>query len=166
MVLIDGDLRRPQLHKKFDIGNEHGLSNLLSGGITIEPYLQETPIETLKVLTSGSQPTLNPSVLLGSEMMRNVLEQVKATADVVLVDSPPILYPSDALELASVVDQVLLVIWSGMLRRGTVTRPQEALAMVKTKQVDVVLNKVRRDVDSYAYYSYYYREKYYAKERD
>ena len=160
VILIDADLRRPQIHSRFGVSRTDGLAELLEED---EPdcrdYLTETGIENLKMVTAGKAAT-NPSILLGSERMQTVLDVAKNEADVVLVDSPPVLYSSDALVLAGIVEQVLLVIWSGMLRGDTIQRARSALKIVKTRQLDVVLNKVRRETDAYAYYSYYYRDRY------
>ena len=114
------------------------------------------------MLSAGSTRTgTNPAVLLGSEKMRLVLNKIGEDADVVLTDTPPVLYSSDALSLISLMDQVLLVMWSGMLRGETVQRVRDVLGMVDAKRVEVVLNRVRRETDAYAYYyNSYYSGKY------
>jgi capsular exopolysaccharide synthesis family protein len=160
VILIDADLRRPQLHKFFDIEQSRGLVQLISDTEgRLESYIQETSVENLSLLTAGSRAS-NPSALFGSERFLQVLEEAKGAADVVLLDSPPVLYSSDALVIAGEVDRVLLVIGAGMLRGDTISRARQALGMVRVKQVDAVLNRVRRDADTYAYYSYYYDEHY------
>ena len=100
--------------------------------------------------------TARPAAILSSERMRQMLDELKEMADVIILDSPPVLYSSDALVVANAVDRVILVVWSGMLRNAAVQRAREGLDMVKAARVDVVLNKLRRDADTYAYYSQYY----------
>ena len=158
VILIDADLRRPQLHRFFDLEQASGLVQLLSDKDgRLESYVEETSIENLSLLTAGSRAS-NPSALFGSERFVQVLEEAKGAADVVLLDSPPVLYSSDSLVMAPKVNRVLLVIGAGMLRSDTINRAREALGMVRVKQVDAVLNRVRRDADTYAYYSYYYSQ--------
>ena len=160
VILIDADLRRPQLHRFFDMEQTGGLVQLISDTEgRLESYVKETQVENLSLLTAGSRAS-NPSALFGSERFAEVLEEAKGAADVVLLDSPPVLYSSDSLVMAPKVNRVLLVIGAGMLRSDTINRAREALGMVRVKQVDAVLNRVRRDADTYAYYSYYYDQHY------
>ncbi len=165
VILIDADLRRPQLHRFFDMPQGSGLVQLLSDADgRVEDYVSETPEKNLTVMTAGSRAA-NPSALFGSDRFIEVLEEVKGSAGVVLLDSPPVLYSSDSLVIAGKVNRVLLVIGAGMLRGVTINRAREALGMVRVKQVDAVLNRVRRDADTYAYYSYYYDRHYRREER-
>ena len=156
IILVDADLRRPQLHHMFDMQLEGGLTDLLAEeSVSTTGILKESSLDKLWVLTAGSQAK-NPAILLDTERLRRILEQLSEKADAVLLDSPPVLYVSDALILASYVDHVLLVLGSGNARRESVKRTREALEMVKAPRVDVVLNKIRRESYNYSYYSYYY----------
>ena len=160
VILIDGDLRRPQLHERFGLPFGNGLTQAIEDeDLQLEDYLQPTDAPNLRVLTAGSHPA-NPMVVLGSEGMTRVLDASKHMADVVLVDSPPVLFSSDARTLAASVEHGLLVIHSGMLQGGTVEHARGALGMVRAKHVDVVLNKVKRESDTYACYSYYSYSRY------
>ena len=126
---------------------------LEEGWGTLEPYVKETALENLTVVTAGSRVT-NPAVLLASERMLEVLGELRERGDIVLLDSPPVLYVSDALMLAGEVDQVLLVLGSGMVKKEAARQSRDALAMVQAKRVDVVLNKISRETDAYSYYHY------------
>ncbi|MSQ22124.1 MAG: hypothetical protein EXR53_02280 [Dehalococcoidia bacterium] len=131
-----------------------------------DPYsfFKSPGLDNLRVLTAGSVTAgLNPAVLFASERMSLVLRRLREDADIVLVDTPPVLYSSDALSLMSQMDHVLLVIWSGMLRSETVHRVRDVMGVVDAKHVEVVLNRVRKETDAYAYY---YNSYYYGKYRD
>ncbi|MFB0534689.1 MAG: polysaccharide biosynthesis tyrosine autokinase, partial [Anaerolineae bacterium] len=117
VILVDSDLRRPVLHKIFDLPNKKGLTSvLLDGEPSLDGRLQTTQVENLRVLTSGPLPP-NPSELLASQKMKSLIETLKGKADVVLFDSPPALVVTDAAVLAGQVDGVFLVADAGSTRR-------------------------------------------------
>jgi capsular exopolysaccharide synthesis family protein len=130
---------------------------LLENKPNLDSYLQATEIENLQVLTSGPLPP-NPSELLGSRRMEGLIEQLKAKADVVLFDSPPILAVTDAAVLANRMDGVLLVVNAGRLRRGVAQRAREDLIKVGAHLIGAVLNKVSPKRTEGYYYYYYNRE--------
>jgi non-specific protein-tyrosine kinase len=156
VVLVDTDLRRSALHKKFDVPNREGLTNAL---LEDEPvpgsWLRETEVDNLRVLTSGPLPP-NPSELLGSQKMRRLIERLKDEADVVLFDTPPILFVTDAAVLAMETDGVLLLAASGRIRRATVLQAAQRLQQLGATIVGVVLNFVpAHRPKGYYYYRYY-----------
>ena len=164
VIAIDADLRRPQLHGQLGVTPDVGLTDFLGQEEKpIQEFLSECPISTgetsgtLSLLAAGAHRS-NPSSLLRSENIGRMLTEAKDLADLVLVDGPPVLYSSDPLSLASHVNRVMLIVWSGMLRDHAVQRAREALRVVRSAEVEVVLNRVRRETDTYAYYSYYYYE--------
>ena len=141
VIVVDSDMRRPVLHEMFGLPNAQGLSTALSGdGIGLGEYLQATRVENLRVLTSGPLPP-NPSELLGSPRMEELIQQLKSGADVVLFDSPAALPVTDAALLAKKVDGVLLVVESGVTRRGTAQEAVEGFTKVGANLVGVVLNR-------------------------
>lgn len=153
-ILVDSDLRRPVLHKVFDLPNKEGLTTALIGELDLDGRLQATQVENLRVLTSGPLPP-NPSELLGSQKMKVLIESLKGKADVVLFDSPPALVVTDAAVLAGQVDGVLLVIEAGNTRREMVQRAKEDLLKVGANVLGTVLNRLSPRGAGY-YYSYYY----------
>ena len=168
VIAVDADMRRPNLHLNFETAAEKGLSQFLSqDDAPVDEFLSDCPLPSdahsgsLRVLGAGTV-TASPSAFLGSARMRQMLDEMKGLADVILLDSPPVLYSSDPLVIANAVDRVILVVWSGMLRNAAIQRAREGLEMVKANRVDVVLNKLRRETDTYAYYSQYY---YYSEHR-
>jgi succinoglycan biosynthesis transport protein ExoP len=157
-ILVDSDLRRPVLHKIFDLPNKEGLTTaLLDGEFNLDGRLQATQVENLKVLTSGPLPP-NPSELLGSQKMKSLIEALKGKADVILFDSPPTLVVTDAAVLAGQVDGVLLVTEAGNTRREMAQRAKEDLLKVGANVLGAVLNKLSPRGAGYYYYYYYSRD--------
>jgi non-specific protein-tyrosine kinase len=158
VIIVDTDLRRPILHRIFQLTREEGLTNaLLQANPNPDGYLQETKVENLRVLTSGPLPP-NPSELLGSERMSNLIEHLKQQADIVLLDSPPSLAVTDAAVLSSQVDGILLVVDAGACRRELAARAVESLSKVGGNVLGAVLNKLSPRGSGYYYYYYYYSQ--------
>ena len=156
VIMVDSDLRRPVLHKIFQIPNNEGFTNaLLHANPSPGAYLQPTKVENLRVLTTGPLPP-NPSELLGSERMKGLIEHLKSEADVVIFDSPPSLAVTDAAVLAMQMDGTLLVVDAGATRRGLAGRAVENLQKVGGNVLGVVLNKLSARRGGYYYHYYYY----------
>ena len=154
VVIVDSDLRRPLVHEIFQLSKEEGLTDvLLQGNPHFDSYLQATNVKNLRVLTSGTLPP-NPSELLGSKQMTELIERLKGKADVVLFDSPPTLAVTDAAVLANQVDGVLLVIDAGACRREPAVQAMMKLNKIGANILGAVLNKVSPRSSSYYYYSY------------
>ena len=157
VVLVDSDLRRSALHKLFDVTNREGLTSaLLENEPVLDGWLRETEIENLQLLTSGPLP-LNPSELLGSQKMRQLVEAMKAEADIIILDTPPNLVVTDASVLALEADGVLLLAEAGRTRRAALQQSVERLQQLGVRILGVVLN----DVSSHRSRSYQYE--YYRK---
>jgi len=116
VILLDGDLRRPRLHRLFDVPLQGGLAMSLLAGSLDGNVQAVSAVAGLAVLPAGPPPP-NPAELLGSRRMRELLDHLAGQADVVLIDSPPLLAVTDAALLAQLVDGVLLVVESGKTRR-------------------------------------------------
>ena len=153
------DLRHPVLHRLLGLPNEVGLTSmLLANGTNMDGCLQNTQVENLRVLTSGSLPP-NPSELLGSQRMRTLLQNLKGQADVVLIDSPPTLAVTDSAVIASQVDGVVMVLQAGATRREAALRAKEEICRTGGKLIGVALNKLKASRSSgYYYYHYYYSD--------
>ncbi len=127
VIAIDADLRKPTLHKLFNLPNTVGLSNALSHSkINARTLLQSTVVDDLQVLTSGELPP-NPTTVLGSKRSLKVIEDLYDDADFILIDSPPILSVADTLNLGSCVDGVIFLTVQGFTRKGEARRAIEEL---------------------------------------
>ena len=151
VLLVDADLRRPQLHRAFEMLNITGLTSLLLNDAERQECIVETDIPNLYVLPSGPAPP-NPSELLGSQRMAQLIEEFQAFADVVLFDVPPVLACADAMVLASQTDGVVLVIDSRSTRREAAIRALEMLRNVEAKVLGGILNRGHARSSEYYYY--------------
>jgi non-specific protein-tyrosine kinase len=161
VVAVDTDLHRPRLHRLFKLRNNVGITTaLLEERPVLDGLLQETTVPGLRVLTSGPLPP-NPAELLGSARMKELLGELSAQADVVLLDSPPATALADAAILSSQCDGVLLVLDSGKTRREVAKRALEALKRVNARVIGALLNRMPTRGAGYYYYYYYYYTHYY-----
>ena len=152
VTLVDADLWRPCQHHIFEMDNTEGLTSvLLSDDASLVSVLQPGPVENLSILLSGPMPP-NPSDLLGSKRMGDLIETLQRQTDVVIFDSPPVMADADATILAARLDGVLLVVDSGGTRRGPAQRSKEALEAVGARLAGVVLNRLSRGEASHYYY--------------
>ena len=152
VILVDCDLRRPSLHKLCGLGSREGLTSMMvAEGGSAEPPLQETGVPGLTLLASGPLPP-SPSDLLGSRRMDAVLTTLKERADVVLLDSPPVVAVSDAAVLATKVDGVLLVVSAGHTRREGVQAAKAKLEKVNANLLGAVLTNATMDTSLSRYY--------------
>jgi capsular exopolysaccharide synthesis family protein len=152
VILVDGDLRRPELHEVFGVPNSTGLSDLLQqDGELGELPLQATVADSLSLLTSG-QPPQNPSVLLGAKQTEKVIHALTEQADLVLFNAPPVLAVTDASLLASQVDGTLLVIRAGGTQREHVQRAKTLLEKVNARLIGAVLCNATLDSSVSGYY--------------
>jgi len=161
VLLIDADLRRPSLHKRFGLTNSVGLSNLLTGETGLEGIVQHTHVEGLDVVPAGPIPP-NPGELLGGGRMQRIINTVR-NYDMVIVDSPPVNVVADARVLSSVVDGVVLVVEANRTSRNFVKQASMHLSEMKANVLGAVVNKldIRRAGYGYYYYDdygYYYTE--------
>ncbi len=155
VIVVDTDLRRPVLHKVFEVPNNTGLTTVLLGDPSqAAAHLQLTEIEHLSVLTSGPIPP-NPSELLGSHRMTALVAALSTAADIVIFDSPPVLAVTDAAVLARQVDGVLLVADAGRTKEHALAVAANELQKTGGNLLGVALNRLdaRR---GYNYYYYYY----------
>jgi non-specific protein-tyrosine kinase len=153
VVLIDTDLRRPSLHRSFDLGNRTGLTDLLVGDVQdVRECMLRTEIDNLHLITAGPIPP-NPSELLGSKMMEAVLAKIKRSADLVILDTPPTLAVTDAAVLASKVDGVILLIEARQTSHQAARRAWENLQRVGSTILGTVLTKAKLERKAYYYYA-------------
>ena len=155
VLIMDCDMRNPTVHKNFNLSNKVGLSNCISMGTAVADAVQATAIEGLDALTAGVIPP-NPSELLGSERMQNILQRAKVEYDYVLIDTPPVLPVTDSLVLGRMVDGLILVIDSGEIKVEMAREVKNQLVHAGANILGVVLNKVRSEHHGYGYGYYYY----------
>jgi succinoglycan biosynthesis transport protein ExoP len=158
ILMIDGDLRRPCLHRVFSIPSRAGLSEYLQEVCEWEDVVQSTGIPGLDVIVCGERP-LNPAELLSSDRMRRIIEQAKRRYDLVLVDSPTLLNMADSRILASYVDSVVLIVRS---RATPKLLAKQACANVRgagATIVGAVLNQLEIGDSEYSYSYYGYPKK-------
>lgn len=155
VLLIDCDMRNPTVHKNFNLSNKVGLSSCISMGTALSDAVQKTSIEGLYALTGGVIPP-NPSELLGSEQMKNVLQRAKEQYDYVLIDTPPVMPVTDALIVGRFVDGMILVIASAEIKVEMARDVKNQLVNAGANILGVVLNKVRSEHHGYGYGYYYY----------
>ncbi len=158
VVVVDADLHRPRLHRVFGLPNAAGLTSaLLEEHPSPVGLLQPTGDPRLRLLTSGPIPP-NPTELLSSARMRELLAALAGDADIVLVDSPPVLILADAAVLSAVADGVLLVVEAGRTRREAAEKAVETLRNVKARLVGVLINRAPTRGSGAYYYYYYYKD--------
>ncbi|MFZ0958839.1 MAG: polysaccharide biosynthesis tyrosine autokinase [Candidatus Sulfotelmatobacter sp.] len=165
VLLIDCDLRRPSIHKTLGMGPRSGLSNVLTGSITLKQAITVAPtLPNLDVLPAGTPPP-NPAELLASTNMRDVLAELRDKYDHIVLDTPPTLSVTDAVVLSPRADAIVLVIRSGSTTKQALRRSRDILMQVNARVSGVLLNAV--DLSSPDYYYYYeYQGKYAQYYRD
>jgi capsular exopolysaccharide synthesis family protein len=148
-VLLDADWRRPNIHKVFNLANDRGLGDLLVDRASLSELIRFKKEINLAVLTAGQIPP-NPTELLSSKIMEEILQKIGESADVVIIDGPPFIV-TDALVLASMVDGVLMVVRPGHTRQSLASASMEKIKMTGARLIGVVLNRIpRKGADYYA----------------
>ena len=159
VLLVDGDLRRPSVHKTLGMGPRSGLSNVLTGSATVDQTVTASPVlPNLFILPAGTPPP-NPAELLASTNMRDLLAELREQYDHIIIDTPPTLSVTDAVVLSPRADATILVIRSGQTTKQALRRARDILMQVNAHVAGVLLNAV--DLTSPDYYYYYeYQGKY------
>jgi capsular exopolysaccharide synthesis family protein len=153
VIIMDCDFRKPVQHKIFGKVNR-GITNILVADVSPTDFLQDTQVENLRILASGPIPP-NPSELLGSTRMEELMNNLKKQVDYLIIDSPPVIAVTDACVLASKVDGITLVINSGSIRPEIAQKAKELLIKANGYLLGVILNRVEiKEEDAY-YYNYY-----------
>ena len=152
-IIIDADLRRPDVHELFDIDNSIGLSSFLAGISEFEGLVKKSPYEGLDVICAGPVPP-NPSELLNSTRMKELIEALSTVYDYIIIDSPPVLGMSDSLVLSTVSEGVVVVVKANSTPKEALTQTNYSLRSVNAKMLGVVLNGVEVK-KKYAQSSYY-----------
>ncbi len=156
VLLVDADLRRPLVHRAFNLVQEPGLTDVLVGTAHLREAIRPNVVPKLDVLPAGALPP-NPSELLGSDAMRELLDQVRGQYETVIFDSPPTLAVTDATVLGAEADAVILVVRAGETEEVAAQRAVAQLKRVQAKVAGTVLNGLQKTRDRYYNYYTYYR---------
>jgi capsular exopolysaccharide synthesis family protein len=159
VLVIDADLRRGCCHSRLGITNHDGLSNVLVGKLPLQQATKKTSVERLSLLSRGMSPP-NPSDLLGSQMMRRLLDEVRKSYDFILIDSPPAIAVTDAPILSVLSDGVVLVLHATKTTAAYARQLVERLDGVRATFLGVVLNGINLANPDYSYYKHYYGSHY------
>ena len=158
-LLIDGDLRRPSIHRRFDVPSVVGLSNVLTAGLPWRSALaKSSEFPSLDILPVGP-PSRRAADLVGPQLSV-LLEDACTEYDLVILDTPPLLGFPEPLQMAVAVDGVLMVAVAGRTHRKALGSAIATLKRLRANVVGIVLNEVRAD-SSDNYYYYHYNSKYY-----
>lgn len=155
VLLIDGDLRKPVIHRIFNIANLKGLTNILAENVNYRELIKNNIVDGLSIITSGPKPP-NPSELLGSQRMRAFIELAKKEFDFIIIDTPPVLAVTDAIILSPAVDGVVLVVGHGQATFEEVARAKSLLERVDARLLGAILNQI--PISQTEGYYYYYQE--------
>jgi capsular exopolysaccharide synthesis family protein len=162
VVIVDCDLRKPRLHKIFQLDSQPGLSNYLTGGTALEEILRPTSIPNLTIITAGARPP-NPANLLNSETFKELLALLRERFQHIVVDTPPVLGFADARFVSALVDGVLLIVKHNITHKSAGRLAHQFLNQAPI--LGTVLNGVGHYGHSYGGY-YHYHYKYYSKYYD
>lgn len=159
VLLVDADLRRPQVHVRTDLPNVWGLSNVISSEINVDDVIQRSPLEdNLFVLTAGQIPP-DPTRLLCSKKMQNLVERFQEAFDLVIFDTPPLLGLADARLLAAHTDGIVMVVGLGRTDRAVLTQVLYGLRTSHARVLGLVANGVKGyTTSSPDYYHHYYAQ--------
>jgi len=153
VIVVDCDLRRPSLHHIFNAKNAPGFTDMMRDDALMKnPPLQETRVSALRLLASGTLPP-NPSELLASRRMSEVIAALQQHADIILFDAPPVIAVTDAAVLTSKVDAVLLVVSAGKTKREHAKKAKALIDKVNAHLIGIVLNNVKGEASLYQYYA-------------
>jgi len=153
VVLIDADLRRSSLHSIFDLSNERGLSSILSKRCHTKDATRSSLIENLDIIPAGPMYP-NPSELLHSPEMMELLAQLKSQYDLVLIDSPPVLVVADAKIIANRAEGVIMIVRSRKTKRSSALKAKNYLESSGVNILGFVLNNQMKNIER-NYYGYY-----------
>lgn len=157
VLIVNADLRRPQVGKLFGLDEHRGLTSVLMGRANLNEVIASTKIENLKVLPSGPIPP-NPSELLASQAMERLMGEMDELADYILYDCPPAIAVADAAILAPKVDGVIMLVQIGAVPRDVILKAKANLEAAKARILGVVAGRVKLASEHNYYYYYYYAE--------
>ncbi len=166
VLLIDADMRRPRIHETFEIAQEPGFSNLLTGNAKVGDVVRQSPINGLWLLSAGHIPP-NPAELLGSTRCTGFLAVLDRHFDWVVIDTPPVLVVADSMIMANQATGVVFVVGADQTSRHAARTAIEQLTSTNANVIGSILNRADIENNPHYYSSYYRKEysKYYVTDR-
>ncbi|GAA0104645.1 CpsD/CapB family tyrosine-protein kinase [Paraclostridium sordellii] len=157
VLVVEGDLRNPTVHRMFNVSNSHGITEILTGQKSFEECVHRTEVQGLHVITCGKIPP-NPSEMLASKKMKAFIKSLKDYYDYIFIDAPPIGIITDAGIVSTYTDGTMLIVASKEVDIDMVKIAKSRLEKVNANILGIVLNKFEESNSSYSYYNYYYEE--------
>ena len=154
-ILVDCDIRRPAIHRLFQLERARGLVEIVTEGISYKDVVKKSSLDNLDVITAG-KPTPQPSEVFSTNSIDKLIHELKFYYDFLIVDSPPVLPVSDPMVLAQSVDGVIIVVKAGETAREVATRAVEIMRTNRANILGVVLNNARNRLPYYYDYSHYH----------
>lgn len=151
VLLVDADMRKPTIHKTFNVSNSVGLSTVLSTNPDVKAAIQVTVAPNLFVMPSGPKPP-NPSELLGSMATNSIIETLRNQFDIVIFDMPPVVAVTDAQIMSAKVDGTLLVVREGVSRKEALLKAKQLLIMSKANVLGAIYKGSKNATDEGYYY--------------
>jgi capsular exopolysaccharide synthesis family protein len=152
VLLVDADIRRPSVHAKMNLPNNKGLHDALRGADYEKQLVKMEEVSGLDILTAG-EPSPNPTEMLASPRMRELLAAWRQKYDYIIVDTPPVLGMADSGILSSMLDAVILVVRSSQTHRTSLRRSRDLLEKISAPLIGTLVNGV--DINSESHYDYY-----------
>lgn len=163
-IVIDLDLRKPKVHLGLNVSNEKGISNLIIKQVTLEECIRKSEIENLDFISAGPIPP-NPSELILSDSFQEILETLKATYDIVIIDNPPVGLVTDGVQILAKADVPIYIFKAHYSKRVFASRVRELFEMNQITHLNIILNGTKAYKGKYGYgYGYGYGYDYYDEE--
>ena len=154
-ILIDCDVRRPAIHRLFQVERHNGLVDVIGDGVAYKDVIKKTSIDNLDLITAG-KVTPHPSEMFNTGALDALFRELKFYYDLVVIDSPPVIPVSDPMLLAQMVDGVILVIKAGETAREVALRAVDIMTTNRANVLGVVLNNARNSLPYYYDYTHYH----------
>jgi len=155
VLLVDADMRKPQLHRVYETDNKTGLSSYLSGQSLFKEIVHKTSVENLSIIPCGPHPP-NPSELLASNKMSEFITTAEKDFDLIFFDAPPLMMVTDAVILSKIVNGTVILLESGKTSKKIVPVLRKKLDNAKSRVIGLVINKIKPQNGEYNYYAGYY----------
>ena len=151
VIILNLDMRKPTLHKKFSLPNDKGMSNLLSGHASLEDVVQKTAHDGISIISSGPIPP-NPSELIENNTLLDIITKLKSNYDIILFDTPPVGLVTDAMTLMKLSDITLFVLRARYSKKVFLEDISRIKEEHKIQGLSLLLNGIKTYKDGYGYY--------------